>query len=68
MDEDLANQGRSARDEDLVNVGLALVTCGEPAEVDKPCQGAFEDLALPAQTLAAVDPSPGHPGLAATRV
>jgi hypothetical protein len=43
-----------------VDVGPALVTHGEATEAAESRQGAFADPAVPAQMLAAVDPTPGY--------
>ena len=46
-----------------MDVGAPLVADGQAAEATEPRQGAFHDPAVPTQTLAAVDPAPGDPGL-----
>ena len=46
-----------------MEVGPALIACGQAAEACEPGQGAFHDPAVAAQPLAAVDPAPGDLGL-----
>ena len=47
----------------LEDVGAALVADSQPAEAAEPSQRAFDDPAMPSQTLAALDAAPGDPWL-----
>jgi hypothetical protein len=45
--------------ESLEDVDASLVADGQPAEAAEPGQGAFDDPAIPSQTLAALNAAPG---------
>ena len=49
--------------ESLKDAHTSLVANGQPAETAEPGQGAFNDPAVPSQSLGAVDPAPGDPRL-----
>ena len=46
-----------------MDVGAALVSDYQPAKAAEPGERALDDPAMPAQTLAGVDPTPGDPVL-----
>jgi hypothetical protein len=47
----------------LEDVGAALVADSQAAETAEPSQSAFDDPAMPSQTLATLDAAPGDPRL-----
>src|SRR6185503_9727010 len=49
--------------EGLEDIDTSLVADGQPAEAAEPSKGAFHDPAMPSQTLAALDATPGDPRL-----
>ena len=60
-DEPEADQGRGEAVDGVEDVGPSLVADREPSEAGEPSQGPFDDPAVPAQALGAIDPAPRNP-------
>jgi hypothetical protein len=63
-----ADEGAAELEESLVDVRPAFVADGEPAEAVKPGEGALDDPAMAAETLAGLDPLAGDPAADAASV